>query len=129
EVNWRRDEAAKTPLAMCLELVDGTRLGISAFTAAGRSATVETRYAGKPLQISAERIRRVEFQPASDATDAIWRQLEERQVAGDILLVVKREGGLLDYLAGVVGNVTAEEVAFDWDGQKVAIKRVKVAAL
>jgi len=81
------------------------------------------------MKISADQIRRVELKSSSDASEAIWRQLEEREVAGDVLLVTKREGANLDYLSGVVGNVSSDEVAFDWDGQKVGIKRTKVSAI
>ena len=69
------------------------------------------------------------MKPPSDATAALWKQLAEREVAGDLLIVAKREGGLLDYLSGVAGDVSADEVAFDYDGQKLPVKRSKVAAI
>src|SRR5436853_205988 len=60
DVRWQRAETPPAnPTRMCLELTDGTRLAITAFTAAGRVATIETPYAPGPIKISAEQIRRV----------------------------------------------------------------------
>jgi hypothetical protein len=49
-------------------------------------------------------------------------------VTGDLLIIAKREG-LARYLAGVVGDVSADDVTFDYDGQKLPVKRSKVVAI
>jgi NPCBM/NEW2 domain len=59
----------------------------------------------------------------------MWKQLDEREVVGDVLIIAKREGGLLDYLTGVVGDASADEVTFEYEGQKLPVKRSKVAAI
>jgi hypothetical protein len=121
---------ASAPLPVTsVEFIDGTRICATEFTAAGGAATITTPYSEKPLEASTELIRIAELKPPGDATAALWKQLAERQVAGDLLIVAKREGGLLDYLAGVVGDVSADEVSFDYDGQKLPVKRSKIAAI
>jgi hypothetical protein len=121
--------AAESKPTTGLELIDGTRIRIEQFTAVDRKAVVESPYAKESLEVSTEMIRRAELQPPSDALAALWKQLESREIAGDVLIVSKRDGGLLDYLAGVIGDVSAEEVAFEYDGQKLPVKRAKVAAI
>lgn len=135
DVRWDREAPAEPP-GMSVEFVDGARVAALAYTAAGRTASIQTPYADseaqgndKPLRISTERIARVHLMPPSDASRAVWQQLEERELAGDVLLVVKKEATQLDYLTGVVGNVTADQVAFEYDGQKLQVKRNKVAGI
>jgi hypothetical protein len=115
--------------ALHVELIDGTRLPLAAFTAARRIATLESPSSARPLRTSAERIRRVELQRATDASRDLWRQLDEREPAGDVVLVANRDGTKLDYLTGVVGDVTADEVAFQYEGQQLNIKRSRVAGI
>ncbi len=109
-----------------IDLVDGARFTINAFSCARRVAAVKSPQG--ELSIPTELIARVDLQPPTDASTAMWRRLDDAEPTGDALLVIKREGAV-DYLTGVVGDVTDEEVAFDWDGQKVPIKRAKVAGI
>lgn len=132
ELRWERDGASsEAPAAgeLYVELVDGARLPITAFTAARRVAQFASPLIDAPLKIPAANIRRVELRPASDATTQLWSQVDEREPAGDVLLVVNRDGTKLDYLAGVVGDVTAESVAFEYDGQKLEVKRPRIAGI
>ncbi len=117
------DLAAQTTM---IELVDGSRFPIEGFTCNDRVAEVRSRTGD--LSISTDTIVRVVLQPPTDAATAMWGKLEVSEPTGDALLVLKREGAV-DYLTGVVGDVTEDEVTFDWDGQKVPIKRTKVAGI
>jgi hypothetical protein len=69
------------------------------------------------------------LQPASDASRAVWQELEKKNIAGDVLLVAKRSGESVDYLAGILGDITAEQAEFEWEGDRVEVKRSKIAAL
>jgi hypothetical protein len=132
DTRWTREPAPDDPAAPAtqyLELVDGARLPITQFVAARRAATVATPLSDRPLRVSAERIRRVDLQPPTDAAADVWRQLDSSEAAGDVLLVLNREGTKLDYLTGVIGDVTAEEVAFTYDNQNLPVKRTRVAGL
>ena len=63
------------------------------------------------------------------ASRAAWQELEAKKPAGDVLLVSKRAGEAVDYLTGVLGDVSDSEAQFDWDGEMVRIKRAKIVAL
>jgi hypothetical protein len=112
-----------------IELVDGTRFPIKGFTVKNRKAYVATLSSTAPLPIATGLIRRVEFRAPSNALAEIWDRVDARDAAGDALIVMKGAGEAFDFLTGVVDAVTDEQVSFDWDGQKVPIKRTKVAGI
>src|SRR5262245_9775140 len=86
-IRWKSAlESAETP-SMWIELGDGTRLPITAFTVKDRLATVATPYAENSLKLRTELIRSVEFQPSTEAAAAVWQQLEDQDLAGDALIV------------------------------------------
>jgi hypothetical protein len=131
DVSWKREppvpEAAAAGLQ--IELIDGAKLPITNYTSARRVGQFASPLASEALKVSAERIRRIELQPASDAIAALWLEVDEREPAGDVLLVANRDGTKLDYLVGVIGDVTADEVAFEYDGQQLQVKRPRVAGI
>jgi hypothetical protein len=131
DIGWPQNGAAPPAEAptMTVSLVDGTQIVVTAYHAADRKAQITTPYASGPLTISVERIKQVHFQPPTEAIAALWQRIAEQELAGDVLLVVGREGDKVDYLSGVLGNVTQDDVTFDWDGQRVPIKRSRIAAL
>jgi hypothetical protein len=129
DVQWNREAAAPDLPGIAVELVDGTRLAISEFSAAGRAITVHSPYAERPLRIARERVRQVQLQPPTDDVLALHSELNQKELTGDVLLVVQREGGPSDYLVGIVGNVTADAVSFEWEGQQLDAKRSKVSSI
>jgi hypothetical protein len=112
-----------------LELLDGTRIAITKYAAARRVATFETPHSEKPVRVSVDQVRRVNLTPTRPEVEAVWTQISERELAGDVLVVTTREAGALDYLVGVVGDITDDVVAFSYDGQEIAVKRSKAAAV
>jgi hypothetical protein len=112
-----------------IELVDGTQFPIKAFTVKNRKATVATPFSTTPVPIATELIRRVEFRASTNALAETWNRVDSHDAAGDVLIVMKGAGEAFDFLTGVVDAVTDEQVSFDWDGQKVPIKRTKVAGI
>jgi hypothetical protein len=44
-------------------------------------------------------------------------------------VIQKRKGQSLDYLTGVVGELTESHLQFQWDGETIPVKRTKIAAL
>jgi hypothetical protein len=81
------------------------------------------------VEIAAELIRSVELQPPSEATKTAWRELGRKELEGDVLLVVKREGESVDYLSGVVGDVSPDQAEFEWDGERLEVKRARIAGI
>ena len=131
-IRWSRDAApaaAADQPAASIELIDGARLRYDEFTVADRVAAVTAPLLAAPASISTEKIRRVDLQPPSPASEAAWRQLEQKEVTGDVLVVAQRDGESMDYLTGIVGNVTADQTEFKWDGEQIAVKRAKIAGI
>jgi hypothetical protein len=115
--------------ATFMQLVDGTRLAIADFRVRQGAVEASTPYSSQPLRIRTTLVTTVELQPASEASRAAWRELETKNLAGDVLLVAKRDGQSVDYLAGILGDVTADKAEFDWEGDRLEVKRSKIAAI
>ena len=108
----------------CLQLVDGTRIPFKGFTTEARQATFQTQYSPESISVPTKQIRWVQLHPKWSADDLARDQLE-----GDRLVVYKKKSGSFDSLDGIVGNVSPEQVEFNWDGDTIPVKREKVAAL
>jgi hypothetical protein len=131
DVRQRRTTPAESqPPSTSIELTDGSRFPITDFSAAdARSVEITTPLADDPVKLPREAVARVDLLPFSDAAAAGWQEVQRHEPTGDVLLVAKRDAQQFDYLTGVVGLVTPEEVGFDWNGQKVDVKRSKVAGI
>ena len=128
-IRWdNKQTPIDTDFAM-LELTDGSRLPASNYITSGGEATIETPLVSRPLSIPTRDIRRVEFAPLADPTVARWREFEEKELTGDVLFIRKKKTSEFDHLAGVLGDVSAKDVSFEWDDDLVRVKRAKVAAL
>jgi hypothetical protein len=128
DIRWSRD-VPQAPAPLNVELIDGTRLAYARFTVAGGKATISGGHFSKPLVISRDLIRLVELQSTTPTITAALAELRQKAPAGDALVVAKRDGQSMDYLAGTLGDVTLEQAKFQWDGEKVDIKRTKIAAI
>jgi hypothetical protein len=58
---------------------------------------------------------------------AQWSKITETTAAGD--LVVVRKGESLDFLEGVIGDLTADTCQFEFDDEKIGVKREKLEGL
>jgi hypothetical protein len=125
---WNRD-AVPASVDRSVELIDGSRLAYAEFTIAQRVATVRLAYANQTIKIPTERIRRIELLPPSEALEAALAEIERKQPAGDSLVIVKRDVAAMDYLSGIIGDVTAAQADFVWDGDRVPVKLSKIAAM
>jgi hypothetical protein len=111
--------------AVWVELVDGSSLVGQGFTARGDRA--ELRLGSQALELSRKDLAAVRFQRPSDALAAEWTRIVETKTAGDLLVI--RKGDSLDYHKGVIGDVTDSEVQFELDGDRLPVKRAKIAGL
>ncbi len=122
--------SAKTEqLASYVELTDGTRLPLREFTVVNRMATIGTPLTQQPLRLPTAQIQLVQLSPRAQSTAAFWAELAEKQLPGDVLVIQKGEPVQLDYLSGLLGDVSNELVDFRWDGEDIPVKRTKIAAL
>jgi hypothetical protein len=128
DIRWSHD-VAEAPSPLAIELIDGTRIAYASFTMADRQATVTGGHFEQPLHIPRELIKLVKMQPSTPAVDAALEEIERKDAAGDMLVVANRESQSMDYLPGVVGDITGEQAAFEWDGRHVPVKRGKIAAI
>ena len=110
-----------------LQLGDGTRIPVTSFQVSAGTATVSTPLASEPLSIPTARIRLVEF---AIPVSLDWRaDLESNNSSSDLLAVFKKETSAIDFLAGVVNDITDSEVSFTWEGETLAVKRTKLAGI
>lgn len=107
-----------------LDLVDGSTLEAMTFTAAKGTASVTLRN-GDSLELPMKQVAAVRLK-AFDTPELAkqWNEIRQSKPAGD--LVVVRKGGALDFLEGVLGDVSADSVAFKLDGDDISVKRTKL---
>ncbi|MGI9428037.1 MAG: NPCBM/NEW2 domain-containing protein [Bythopirellula sp.] len=107
-----------------VELTDGTRLPLTNYVAKESQASITTPLRGQPLNLPTKQIEYVQLQPDAPQRDEI-----EQEIDGDLLVVRKKSSGRFDFLTGVIGNASEEQVHFTWDGEAIPVRRDKVAAL
>lgn len=116
-----------------VEWVDGTVLPLAEFHVADSHAalTLAASSAGKPqsVRLPVQEVRAVRLQSLSDSALAQWREIRDLDPAGDLLVVLQRGGESLDYLEGVLREVTPSEIGFELDGETLRVPRRKVAGL
>lgn len=125
-----RREGAKASVAVkppYVTLVDGSLIHLDRFLLADRRAQLELA-AGK-LDTPIERLKSVQFAARAQPDAEAWRVLDEGKTDGDLLIVIKKDGAAVDYLVGEASRISADEVDFKWDGESIAVKLEKVAAV
>lgn len=108
-----------------IDLIDGSSLVAQGYTIRGDQAHI--RLGRQTLEVSRKDLVSVRFQRPNDALTAEWRRILEARHAADLLVIRKNDA--LDYHQGVIGDVTDSEVQFELDGDRLPVKRAKVAGL
>jgi len=126
--------------AVSVELVDGSTLKASRYSVAGGKAQIEL-LGGENVEVETRSIRSVLLKADTnkDKLAVQWQEILDTAVKGDVLVVrksvVRREGEkdvkveMLDFLEGLLFDVTADNVQFEFDGDRVDVKREKVEGL
>lgn len=115
-----------------LELVDGTMLPLAEFTTDGIQATGKLAVpssAQQTISFPLNKVRAVRLQSLDPTVLPQWQEILSSGAPSDLLVLVKRGGKSLDYLEGVIGKVSADEVEFTLDEKTVAVAQSKVAGL
>lgn len=128
EVRWSR-EAVEAAGATHIELIDGSRISYGELTIAKREAVFTGGFLSQPLRIPRDAIRLIELRPSTPFITSAIQEIERKEIPGDALVVSQRDSETMDYLTGVIGDVTAEQATFEWDGERVPVKRSKIAAM
>lgn len=111
--------------ALAIDLADGASLTVKELTATSESVTAISDNLGQ-LQIPRPAIRSVRLQPAKEEWEAEWQAFRKRTNSKDLLVVPKRDGSGLDFLAGVVSSIQPETVPFLLDGDEIPVPRERV---
>jgi hypothetical protein len=137
--NSNTDDDIRKPI---VELIDGTVVPLTNFSITGSQATVVPRYdadsapaKSQPVPVEVKKVKSVRLQPMSAAIEKQWEDVRisatsaDSTTPSDLLVVLKHGGQTLDYLEGVIGQVTERDVEFTHDGDIVHVGRDKVAGL
>lgn len=116
--------AADSPLEV--ELRGGSRIAATDIASDGKAVTIAS--GNGPLTFSSKSIRTCLFAKLSGELLPQWKSFVESEVASDMLVLARSEDSL-DKIEGLIGQVTAEFVSFDVDGQVVEAPREKLAGM
>lgn len=108
--------------AVWIEFADGTRLPAVSFTSIKGKVKITT-VTGTELSPELKSLAKVRFGETYDPAFKFGRE----GVAADQLGVKKKAG--LDFLEGIIGDVTAETVNFTLDGDPLPVNRNKIDSL
>jgi len=123
-VQWKNAPPSDSLQRTFLELIDGTQMPHQSYGVEGGEATISTSWSQQPLELSTDKIRYVQL-----TADISWKELKEQELIGDLLVVRKKKSGRFSFLTGIVGDISPEQVDFNWEGEKLTVKRSKIAAL
>ncbi len=103
-----------------LLLKDGSRLNVRTLQRTGEQITGDTSLLGT-VNVPANQIRAIRIQPRNPAYDIPWNGFLARTDEKDLLIVPKTEGEGLDFLSGIIGNITADEISMLLDGENFPV--------
>jgi hypothetical protein len=120
-----------TPEDMTLawvRLIDGSLLLCREYVTSGGSADVRLT-TGDVVKVPTRSIHSVRFRDHSQEPKFAeqWEELTSQKPSGDRIIIRRAEG--LDHLEGIVREVTAETVPFEFEGQQIAVNRAKLDGL
>ncbi|MCA9215147.1 MAG: NPCBM/NEW2 domain-containing protein [Planctomycetales bacterium] len=105
-------------------LTDGTQINCAKLRISGGVAKCE--FAGTRLaEIPTSDINYVRLAPFRDAVDAEWVNVLAAARVSD-QMVVRRNNNAIDYLDGVLGDMTDESVQFEYDDEVIDVKFARI---
>ena len=106
-----------------VKLLDGSSIRTPNVTSDGKNATVTL--ANKDASVGMPHVASFQFIDGNDALMKQWDEIRNSERTGDVL-VIRKGNESLDYLEGVVGEVTTDNVKFTYDGDEIDVKREKL---
>ena len=126
-VRFSSQPASSTKLpSVWIELTDGSTLLATRFSVAEGEAMV-TAIDGSELALPTRSIATVKFKQQDAEITKQWGRILQADTAGDLIVVHKKKA--IDYLEGVLSDVSAWAVHFKIDGDEIAVSRAKVEGL
>ena len=108
-----------------LFFADGSQLHGTSVVRSAKSITAQTTLLGH-VEATVADIHAVRLQADNPAYAQQWNTFLKRESDKDNLVVAKRDGSGLDFLAGIVNTVTAEQVDFLLDGETIPVPAERV---
>ncbi|MCA9063779.1 MAG: NPCBM/NEW2 domain-containing protein [Planctomycetaceae bacterium] len=106
-------------------LLDGSVIDCENVARTAQTTRVEKSWIGA-VQIPDALVRAVRLQAAVPEYSAQWTGYLERQSATDLLVIAKRGGDGLDFLAGNVVSIAPEKIEFLLDGDTIPVPPSRV---
>lgn len=129
--------------AAWIELLDGSRIVTAGYTSSDGKAQLEL-LTGSTVEIATRAIRTVRFRPQTPELAGQWREITSQHASADMVVIRKTsmrsiEQGenepttiteqSLDQLEGTLLGVSPDSVRFEFDGEKIDIRREKLEGL
>jgi hypothetical protein len=121
-----RPAANPAAASVWVALVDGSQLEGTGYAVADRVAAI--RIGDRTVSVETDNVLSVRFQPPSPDLDRQWQEILRGGARGDVV-VLRRSKTSLDQLEGVFHDVTDEAVDFEYDEQRIAVKRGKLEGI
>ncbi|QEG35574.1 NPCBM/NEW2 domain-containing protein [Bythopirellula goksoeyrii] len=128
-IEFQTSRRKATASDISVELIDGSRIPATTFVVIGHEATLETPLSAVPLTVPTAQIRFVEFPQSRRPTESWQSKWEQKEFTGDVLVLLKKSSAEVDFLTGVINDITDSQVDFTWEGETIPVKLSKVAAL
>lgn len=106
-------------------LLDGGQLHCSGAARTAMELTVQSATFGE-LKISNKQVNSIRLQADNPAYRGQWNTFLKRETDKDLLIVAKRDGSGLDFLAGVISAIGTERTEFLLDGETVPVPAARV---
>ncbi|MEY2726780.1 MAG: hypothetical protein RLZZ458_2647 [Planctomycetota bacterium] len=121
-------ESASEPNPQQIWLRNGAELSGTTASQNTREVTLQSPRLGT-LAFPTTEVRALRLQPDNPAFRPAWDAFRQRQTEQDLLVVAKRDGTGLDFLAGVVSSTSPEKVDFLLDGETVPVPTARAYGL
>ncbi|HVJ68044.1 MAG TPA: hypothetical protein VM510_08680, partial [Caulifigura sp.] len=115
-------EEPENPFLPVVTLQNGSVLGASSVKVSKRVAEVNTVFGTLAFPIA--EIRWLRLAAVDEKMDAAWAEVTARDTKNDLLVV--RKGDALDFVAGVIGDITDKEVKLLVRDREVGVPRERV---
>ena len=116
-----------------IELTDGSVLPIDGYSQRGNIAIASLRGAvpskEKQKSLPIARIQAIRLQALNANLQQQWDEIRTQDLPSDVLVVLRRDGQSIDYVEGIVGDISVEDVEFKLDGEAMRVDRSKVAGI
>lgn len=109
-----------------LSLTDGSSFRVRDASADSRSMRVESAITGA-MEVPRHFVKSLRFAASPASVDDAWKELMARDARQDMIVV--RKNDVLDFVEGVIGEITETEINVLLDGQNIPVKSERVFGL